>query len=61
MTLTLIVFVKSSNVCGTSFLKLYTLNATPMPAQFTKLSNFPNLSFVAWSASLTSFSNVTYN
>lgn len=58
--LTFITRWKSSRLWGTSFLKLYVLTATAMPAQLTARSNFPNFSRARDTAERTSASDVTW-
>lgn len=52
--------MKSSKEWGASFLKLYVLHATPIPAQLTAISSLWNLFLATSSADITSASLVTY-
>lgn len=58
--LTLMTRWKSSRLWGTSFLKLYVLTATAIPAQFTARSSLPNFSLARFTAACTSASDVTW-
>lgn len=60
VNLTLMTRWKSSRLWGVSFLKLYVLTATAMPAQLTARSSLPNFSLARVTAACTSASDVTW-